>query len=87
MPQSLFYEMKVTLKDKGTFKQGLLDAKGKQGIHPRINIIAVLHVLENGSLFDQVEEVCKISQSTTKKLVLSLCALLEKYPRTSIYVV
>lgn len=47
------------------------DAAKKQGIDPEIRLIACLRLLEYGSFFDQIDELCSISESACRESFIS----------------
>ena len=55
---------------KGEFKERR-DATGKHGIHPLIKLIAALRVLAYGMSYEQVDELCELSESSTLNVFYS----------------
>ena len=66
MSRALFARLEADMKGKEEFKERR-DVTGKPGIHPRIKIITALRVLEYGMSYEQVDELCELSESSTRK--------------------
>lgn len=47
------------------------DATGKNGSYPRIKLIVALNCMECGMEFEQIDEICEISESATRKVFIS----------------
>lgn len=71
MPTAIFHRIEAALRGKGEFKVNSKDATGKPGASPRVKIIAALRVLAYGMSFDQIDELCELGHSTTRKTFLS----------------
>lgn len=78
MPRALFERLEAAILGGPEFRRGARDATGKLGIDPRIKLIAVLRVLGYGTSFDQVDEVCEIAQSTTRRAFLSFINIVKE---------
>lgn len=70
IPRLLFARLEQELLGKGEFKERS-DATGRPGIHQKIKLIAALRDMEYGMAYDQVYELCELSESLTRNAFLS----------------
>lgn len=80
MPRALFERICTAIIGKGIFTHRV-DATNKKGMHPMIRVIAALRVLAYGMSYDQVDELCAMSESSVKltfeAFLTAICELFE----------
>lgn len=69
MLRELFLRFDQALSGRGEFKE-IKDVAGKPGIDPPIKLIAAPRVPEYGMVFDQVDDLYELSESSTRKIFL-----------------
>lgn len=75
LPRSLFENIFKKLEGNGEFKQQR-DATGKLGIHPMVRLISVLRIFAYGLSFDEVDELCEISESEARNSFISYISIM-----------
>lgn len=66
MPRGMFNRIFEGLNGKGIFVRRE-DACGKIGISPRMRIIAALRILAYGKAFDEMDELCEMSENSARE--------------------
>lgn len=71
MPRVVFIGLEKGIRGKGKFIDRKPDITGKEQEAAYINVIDILRTLSHSMAFDQIGELCKISKTTTRNVLLS----------------
>lgn len=66
MPRRVYRQIEEALTGNGIFAHRE-DATGRHGIHPRTRIICALRILAYGMSYDQTDELCEMSASSSRE--------------------
>lgn len=69
VPRILFALLEQDVLGKGKFKERS-EGTGRPGIHPKIKLLAALKVMAYDMAYDQVDELCESSKSSTRNAFL-----------------